>query len=232
MIGIYILRFRGTDKVYIGQSINIENRFAAHCSKLRRGIGHKKLQIAYGLYGEPQLEVLMECLEEELDTLENEAIDIFNSVDYGFNICATAGGGCKLLGEDAGNSKYSNESIEQSFLLLVNKSGLTTPQISEITKVSKDTIYAISSGKVHLWLKDKYPIEYSILVSNKPTSRFGKGKTLKERGITYPKIISPEGIKYQVDNTSTFAKEHKLNNGHLVQVLKGQEKQHKGWRLE
>ena len=59
-----------------------------------------------------------------------------------------------------------------------------------------------------------------------------KNKTLKERGIVYPNILSPLGISYTVENTSQFAKEHGLNNGHLVQVLKGQEKQHKGWRLQ
>lgn len=228
--GVYILRFKGTDKVYIGQALDIEDRFRIHRSKLKCGTHAKKLLEAYKFFGYPSLEILLECTPASLDTNENEAIEIFDAVTNGFNTCKTAGGGNDSFGEDVGNSKFSNTQIEQAFLLLVNRPDLLSKDIASITGVSKDTIDAISCYKVHLWLEDKYPENYEIL-RNRPTSRFGKGKTLKERGILYPDVISPDGVKYQVENTSQFAKDHKLNNGHLVQLLRGKEKQHKGWRL-
>lgn len=229
--GVYLLRFKGTDKVYVGQSLDIEDRFRIHRTKFKCSNHSKKLLEAFKFFGYPSLDILLECAPEELDTNENEAIDIFNAVENGFNSCKTAGGGNDSFGENVGNSKFSNIQIEQAFLLLVNSPELISKDIERITGVSKCTIDAISGYKVHLWLEDKYP-EYYTILRNRPTSRFGKGKTLKERGIVYPNIISPDGTSYSVENTSQFAKDHFLNNAHLVQVLKGKERQHKGWRLE
>lgn len=227
--GIYLLTFVGTDKVYVGQSINIEKRLIAHTSLAKRGIHAHKLQKAFNTYGVPTLHIIKECEELHLDYEENMLIAEFNSVEDGFNSCKVAGGGHSLYGEDLGTSKYTNCQIEQAFLLLVYKQHLISKEISLITKVSKETIDSLSSVP-RKWLYKKYPEEYEVL-KNRSTLRFGKGKTLKERGIVYPDIVSPEGIAYTVENTSQFAITHKLNNAHLVQVLRGKEKQHKGWRL-
>lgn len=51
-------------------------------------------------------------------------------------------------------------------------------------------------------------------------------------GIYLLRFKGTEGVSYTVENTSQFAKDHKLNNAHLVQVLRGKEKQHKGWKLD
>ena len=48
--GIYQLVFKGTDKVYIGQSIDIEHRYKGHISCLQLGKGVSKLQNAYNIY--------------------------------------------------------------------------------------------------------------------------------------------------------------------------------------
>ena len=230
--GIYMLHFNNTNMVYIGQGTNVEVRYSTHISKMRRGVSAKKLQEAYNTFGEPTLEIILECVEEELDTMENQAIEIFNTVDTGFNSCYVAGGGCSLKGEDAGNSRFSNIEIISVFKFLVYNQNLSSKDISIYTGVSKSTIDAISCLRIHKWLKDSYPEEYILLENRLNISKLGKNKTLKERGIVYPRLISPTGIYYIVENTSQFAKDHKLNNGHLVQVLKGQEKQHKGWKLE
>lgn len=228
--GIYLLKFKGTNKVYIGQSLNIESRFSIHRTKFTCSNHTPKLLAAFSNFGYPELIILTECKPQDLDTNENEAISVFNSVDNGFNSCKTAGGGNNLFGEDVGNSKFTNNQIEEAFLLLVTRPELIAKDIEKLTGVSKATVDAISSYKVHLWLENKYP-EYYIILRNRSTNRFGKGKTLKERGIVYPDIKDPIGNVYSVENTSQFAKEHKLNNAHLVQVLRGKEKQHKGWGL-
>lgn len=232
-VGIYALKFQGTEKLYIGQSIDVEARYSTHIYKMKYGIANNKLNKAYLKFGKPKLLVLLECTDQqELDINENLAIAIFDCVSNGFNICATAGGGTNQVGEDVGNSKFSNEEIVEAFMQLVYSQHLSTRQISDLTGVSKCVIDKISCYQLHKWLKVSYPDEYSILEKRTNLSRYGKGKTLKERGIIYPNILSPENVSYQVENTSQFAKDHKLNNAHLVQVLKGQERQHKGWRLE
>lgn len=232
--GIYSLSWATIDKLYIGQSIYIEKRYRTHLSKLRRGLHAKKLQEAFNLYGTPQLTILFEENNQaNLDSLELEAIDLFDSVNNGFNTNTDVGGGCSLTGESAGNQCYTNMQIEEQFHLLVDRQDLRAIDISQMTGVDKSTIDAIQCFKVHLWLETKFPEKYSLL-RNKiiNTSRFGKGKTLKERGIQYPPIVQPTGIEYTVENTQQFAKDHKLNNAHLVQVLRGKEKQHKGWKLK
>mgnify|MGYP001393639496 CR=1 FL=1 len=138
------------------------------------------------------------------------------------------------MGEDNPASKYSNEEIDEVFFYLVHVPTLSSKDIEGITQVSKCVIDSIRIGRLgRRRLSLCYPEDYELLLRDrKNTNKCGKGKTLKERGIIYPPIISPEGISYIVENTSQFAKTHNLNNGHLVQVLKRQEKQHKGWRLE
>lgn len=42
--GIYCLKFKGTNQVYIGKSKNINVRYNIHKNSLRKGLGAKKLQ--------------------------------------------------------------------------------------------------------------------------------------------------------------------------------------------
>lgn len=228
--GIYLLEFVNTDKVYIGQSSNIEIRLNAHKSLAKRGIHSKKLQDAFNTYGIPKLTILVECIEQDLDTEENSMIEEFNAVTIGFNSCKVAGGGHCLQGEDLGNSKFTNSQIAEAFLMLVYNQEFTSSIISEKTGVSKATVDSLSS-KTRKWLYALYPEEHTILHSRSTINRFGKGKTLKERNIIYPQIVSPTGEIFSIDNCSQFSKEHSLNNAHVIQVLKGKELQHKGWRV-
>jgi hypothetical protein len=228
--GIYLLKFDNTDKVYIGQSSNIEIRLNAHNSLAKRGIHSKKLQKAFDLHGTPTLNILIECLEENLDVEENILIKEFNAVEDGFNSCKIAGGGHSLQGEDLrGVSKFTNTQIIEAFLLLVYKQELTSSDISSITGVTKVTIDSLSS-KRRAWLYAQYPEEYDILQSRSTITKFGKGKTLKDINKNYPQIISPNGAIFSIENCSQFSKEHNLNNAHVIQVLKGKEIQHKGWK--
>lgn len=226
--GIYKIEFKGTDRVYIGQSIDIEKRLIVHLSRLRRGVHSKKMQEAFRVYGVPNITILVICDTCSLDYYEHAIMVLYNSLHNGFNSTIAGYGGNTQVGEEAGNSCYTNAEIIEVFKLLVYSKEKSSKDIASITGVSKCTIDKIAAKEVHKWLKEQYPEEYILLGPRDP----GKGKTLKERGITYPGITSPSGITYIVENTSTFAKEHNLNNGHLVQVLRGKEKQHKGWRLK
>ncbi len=231
-IGIYKLVFNGTNKIYVGQSLNIEKRLCAHMSLLRRGLHAKKLQDAYNTYGTPILEVILECEENELDVLEDIYLNKLNVVVSGFNTCRRAGGGSSLEGEDVSTSKYTNAQIEEAFLLLVNNPEKSSKEIHELTGVSKYMVDSISAFKSHKRLERLYPEEYAILKARDRSKSLAKNKTLKDIGSNYPPIVSPEGIEYIVENCSQFSKTHGLNNAHVIQVLKGKEKQHKGWKIK
>lgn len=233
-IGIYKLNFTGTDKAYIGQcSTDIEKiRYKQHLRSFKNGTASKKLQEAYNTYGSPTIEILCECTEEELDKTENEAIEIFNSVNKGFNTLETAGAFPDNRGENCGASKYTNEQIISVFKLLVYYPEKLYSNISEISEISVSTIEAISGGKNHRWLKDKFPEEYTLLMGLKGNRKHVNiSKTAKDMGIIYPAIISPNGTKYNVENLNKFSREHQLDCGTLCKVLNKKRKSHKGWKL-
>lgn len=305
--GIYKLVFNGTNKVYIGQSENIENRFRRHIRDLLSNNHSIKMNIAYSTFGLPEYTILVECSPIDLNEFENETIEIYNAVDNGFNSCYKAEELPVGYGELNGNARFSNSQIEESFELLVTNTSLSFEEISRITGVSKGTVSniskgathtwlareypekyiilmnlkgnrkpkygdkcsasktsnelvvevlklliddnqlsllsvsestgvpvgivkSISSGEKHKWLAEFYPEEYTKLLSLKGT-RYSKANSALSRGIVYPKVLSPEGLKYQVDNASQFSRAHDLDVSSLCKVLKGKVKQHKGWKI-
>jgi len=78
------------NKIYIGSTINIQNRWWIHLCNLRLGKHNNKiLQNHYNKYGESDLifSVLLECNEEDLIKNEQYYIDLLNPY---FNICSKA----------------------------------------------------------------------------------------------------------------------------------------------
>lgn len=228
-IGIYVLKFIGTTKVYIGQSTNIENRFSQHMYNFINNKASKKLQEAYIIYGKPTLEIIVECYSKDLDKLELQYIIEYNSVTNGFNTNEYPDSAPILLGELHGRSKCTNSKVEEAFNLLID-TNIPFIEVSEITGVPFSSIKHIADGSIHVWLKDKYPTRYIELMSKKGR-RNGYNRSIASKGITYPAIISPEGDEYFVENISKFAREHNLKDEALGNVLKGNNLSTKGWYL-
>lgn len=227
-IGIYLLKFTGTDKVYVGQSLRIEERLTKHKYKLANGIANYKLMEAYHTYGIPYLEILLECnISDNLDDLENQAIEIFDSVTNGFNVNSKASGGSGLQGSAHPNSKYSKKQIIDTFKYLL----LDIPfkDISVKTNVDVSTIRDISKGKSHRWLANIYSDEYAEMLSIKYTRVYN---TAEHKNIVYPNICSPDNIVYSVTNINEFARAHGLNKSHLCGVLNKKRLSHLGWKLQ
>lgn len=87
--GIYKITDMNNMKCYIGQSVDIVNRFTQHC---RCGCGIKtpkdnKLYAAMLKDGLDQFtfEIVEICPQEELNEKEKYYIDVYNAVNYGFN---------------------------------------------------------------------------------------------------------------------------------------------------
>lgn len=228
-IGIYKLSFDWLDKVYIGQSINIEERYKKHLWNLRTGNSSVKLQQAYNLYGIPKLDILAECLEAELNSLENEAIEIFNSFVSGLNGTETSDTMPVLVGTANGNSKYSEDQYICVAEMLCEKIH-TAKYIAKATGVSEYVVKHISKCENNSWLSTDHPVLWAKLQELKGarTSYLNSSKAL---GIVYPNIVSPEGVIHQVDNVNAFAREHGLAASALHNVLTGKRKSHKQWKL-
>jgi group I intron endonuclease len=109
-IGIYKLNWAESGYFYIGQSIDINHRFARHKEGLIRNC-HKnqKVQNVYNKYGMPSFEIIELCKYDELNEKEQMYIDeFFNQKE------------CCNLNPNAISTKgykYSKETIERVKLL-------------------------------------------------------------------------------------------------------------------
>jgi len=119
MIGIYKITNVTNNKVYIGQSIDIQHRWACHRHDLRTGI-HKNLHLQRAYNQNPdafKFEIECTCKEEDLDSLEKFYIKKYQSdkAKYGYNI-DTGGNGTGRMSQSTKNklskSKKGNQSMK------------------------------------------------------------------------------------------------------------------------
>jgi hypothetical protein len=236
--GIYLLNFTGTHKVYIGQSKNLEHRINnQHIKNLENNKASPKLQEAFNTYGYPTYTIIAECLQAELDDLEEAAIGVWDSVNNGFNTYSTVNQAPTWSGFGSGSSKYSKQQIIEVFNLLVT-TDKPLKEIAELTQVPVHTITTIASLRSHSWLKEEFPERYLVLVSKTKTRRIVSANSIvsdklsaKSQGIVYPRIQCPQGNVYVIDNAYKFAKQNNLAPNHFQEVLNGHRKSHKGWRV-
>lgn len=229
-MGIYKLNFKGTDKVYIGQSKNIESRYIRHLDSFVSNSASQKMIEAYKLYGTPTLEILCECSERELSSLEYEAIGIFNSATNGFNTQHKYNGQYTTAhGDMAGNSKYSNE-IYLDILRLLATTNAKVDDIADELKVSRNVVAQIKQLVNHTWLKEVSPEYYSAI-----KCRYEK-YNLQGRSIEYlgkPAIlVSPSEEEVTVTSIKDFCSLYDLDPGNISKLISGVNKYTSGWRLK
>ncbi len=240
-IGIYKLNFSGTEKCYIGQSKNIEYRFREHIYNITNNLCSKKLYEAYITYGLPiSYDILCECSVSELDSLENEMIEIFSAHTDGFNSNKREGGAIRGVGGiNHWNSKYSKFTILRIFSLLYS-TNITYQEIANKCNVNKYLVHNIVSGIHHLWLTDEYPQEFQLMLAKKLERNKTNLKTYSAIGSTHKPLISPTGEIFEnISNIAKFCRTHPLlkdgcssTRSSIGKVLKGTKKSHKGWHLQ
>lgn len=220
---IYIISFDNSDKVYIGQTVNmLESRFKSHISKLKRSVHpNAELQKEFPYLLNPKIETLEICNKSDADTREIYYISQYDSYKNGFN--ATAGGLSGGLGESHPQAKYALDDYACVVVMLA-LTNWSHKDISKETGLGDKLISNIATLKNHCYLKDIIPYEYGIMVEKSKQVR-------KASRLDFPLIVSPDNITFKVDNISRFAKLHDLDIAHLHKVLHGQSITHKGWRL-
>ena len=93
--GIYCIENITTNKKYIGQSIDIKNRWLHHKSELRNNKhDNDYLQNAWNKYGEDDFKfyILEHCTIDELNDKENYYIEFCNTLDKDFGYNLKSGG--------------------------------------------------------------------------------------------------------------------------------------------
>lgn len=99
MKGIYLIKNKINNKLYIGKSMNLLKRKREHLNKLRNNKHeNSKLQNAFNKYGEENF--LFEILIKDESLSENELYDLeriytylFDTKDRGYNLCYGGKGG-------------------------------------------------------------------------------------------------------------------------------------------
>lgn len=159
MIGIYIYRNKINQKVYIGQSTNIERRIKEHNLRAYQESSAEynsllcKAIRKYGLENF-EIKVLKTCSANELDHLEQYYIKYYNSYlkEYGYNMT--------MGGNSNGKRKLTYEQLEELTYELIN-TRISQKALAEKYGVTDQTISDINVGKYYSRELD-YPLRKAI----------------------------------------------------------------------
>ena len=124
---IYIIRNTVNDKVYIGQThVSIKLRFQNHLSAARRGLDYV-IGKAIRKYGEDKfyVELLEECLIEELNEREKYWIKFFKATDNRFGYNMSIGG----------NVVRTTKELDENLVLKMFNSGIGSYKIAKLLHV-------------------------------------------------------------------------------------------------
>lgn len=168
-------------KFYIGQAINICQRWKAHRSKLRAGCHENaKLQNAWNRHGESEFsfEVIVYCHAEELDAKEQTALDESNAVKDGYNIVALASGG--------------------------SRNGRKLPSVAEANRKRSGALHP-SFGRPRPDLSERNRIQPSPMLGRKNPSAIDRARLmgLANRGRPHRfrgKLLGPKKLRWQVES--------------------------------
>jgi len=120
-------------------------------------------------------------------------------------------------------SNLSDYTLKTILDLLVY-SAMSQKDIADQVKVPLHTVKSVCISTSHTDLKEKYPIEYELLLNKQSSSCYTK--------IKRPKLLSPEKQIFDVGtNVSLFCKNNGLDQRAISAVLLGTRPQHKGWKV-
>lgn len=131
--GIYKITNKINNKIYIGQSVNIQQRFYTHCSDALTKQDNNYFHNAIRKYGKENfyIEIIEECLEEELNNKEIYWIKYYNATDKNIGYNSSIGG--------EGNRYFSIIEMQKLW-----DEGKSSKEISEILNCSRKTVAAKS----------------------------------------------------------------------------------------
>lgn len=201
---IYIIKNKFNNKVYIGQSVNPEQRWKQYKSAAAKAPENQLITKAMNKYGFENF--WMEILEEGVenyDEREKYWIQYFNSTTpNGYNL--SNGGKGSGNGIYAPGSAIKNEEVLMEIIDEIIQNTLPLTEIAKKFNISYQIIKEINQGHTYYNSDLSYPLRGS--------KKFSKEK-LKQ--ITY-------SLKYELDkNLSDIAKEYKCDLSFLNDINQG-----------
>lgn len=174
--GVYKLNFNGTDKVYVGQSVNCKARLSRHIREMKASTNSVKLNNAFTKFGTPTMTILEVVSPSELNILEDRYIQELECVSSGFNSAKHPGGGCCLSGDSHPNAQYSNEEILSIVKYILDNPSYTLLKISTEIGISNSIISHILRLDRHTWIEKEHPELWEELRSLKVYKSRGEAK--------------------------------------------------------
>jgi len=152
-IGIYIIKNRLDSRVYIGSSKNLYSRIQKHFTELKSNLHHNiHLQRFVNKYTIDSIyfEILEYCEVSELLEKENKYINLYNSIEEGFNLfnatrTELSSFQRNLISEERKNSKFNKQIKVFKNLELIHIGNINS--ILEKFNVDKSSVYKILKGK-------------------------------------------------------------------------------------
>ena len=210
--GIYQIRNKINNKIYIGSSTRIRERFNNHKSKLRRNIhANPHLQSSWNLYGEDnfEFEVILKCHSDLLLWYEQQFLDKWKP-EYNINI----------LAHKPNPRIYTQEQLNK-----------VSKQWTGVIR-SKETRRRMSTARMGYTPTQKARENMRKSHLGKKFSDETKKKMSESRCKYIYCLVSSNEDLYIIDNLLKFCKNNNLDKGHMCRVVNGKLNQHKGWRGE
>lgn len=240
--GIYKIQNLINNKVYIGQSHNVNRRIGYY--KRLECKEQPKLYRALLKYGIENfsIEVIDYCFnQEELNDYETYWINFYDTINSGYNIKE---GGANGLHSQSTKNKMSisqkkrkfRHSEENKKRLSNRVKGLNNPQFKHgsyisrtCSKCSKIIICPNKNQKTCNKCYDKCG-------SNNPfNGKFHTDETKRKQSLIKIKknyvVIDPNGIRIDVENLREFCRVHKLHSGAMYDVANGKYNHHKNYKV-
>lgn len=213
--GIYCIECIETNKKYIGQSIDINDRWRRHISELNNNVhDNNYLQNAWNKYGEKcfMFSVLEYCIENNLDERETYYIEKYNTLnrDFGYNLKS---------GGQNGGSKYSDESklkMSNSVKNSYNEDLRNKRKLDALNQWSNPKIKAKIIGENNGMYGKTHSEE-----SRKKISNANKGRISWKRNTT--PVYCIELNKYYKDATDA-GNELECRSSNILNVCRGERK--------
>ncbi len=205
MIGIYKIVNTLNNKVYVGSSCNINNRWNQHKKSLSNNTHHSlKLQRTYNKYGDIFIyELITECKIEDLLTEEQYYIELLNSYKNGYNSVSIAGSNLGMKHTIETKNKLKESSIGNT-----NRIG------KKHTEESKLKISIKLKGKV---LSDETKLRMS---------ESQMGKKMSTESVEKTKIANTG--KKRTDETKSKMSKSKLGKKQSIEVIENRVKLNTG----
>ena len=188
MCGIYLIKNNITNKVYIGQSIDIKRRWSEHKARafnLENNCAHKPLYSSMRKYGLEafSFKVICECMPEELNEKEKFYINFYNSlVPNGYNIslkeqltqvkaktCKKCG---KIISSDSLSGLCRSCYSETTRLVKRPSQEELVQQLQEVNGNFEELgrRYGINGNSIRKWCKSygisHYTKDYKVIIKN------------------------------------------------------------------